>query len=67
MEEDKRDVRENALKKAAGISISGKVASFSVEGSHSEGDQHDEETEEKSFSSNLSWEAIGGDTTLCNK
>ncbi|RAO68399.1 uncharacterized protein BHQ10_004411 [Talaromyces amestolkiae] len=64
--ESEQSKRENQLKIAAAASFSGGYGSFSAEGSSSSGEQKDTGTDKQDFSSTLSWEATGGDTTLCN-
>lgn len=59
--------RENSLKIGAAASFSGTYGSFSAEGSTSSGKNHETSTDNQGFSSNLSWEATGGDTILCNE
>jgi hypothetical protein len=65
--ESEQEKRENQLKIAAAASFSGTYGSFSAEGSSSSGGSGDTSTKKQDFSSNLSWEATGGDTTLCNE
>ncbi|ODM23378.1 hypothetical protein SI65_00967 [Aspergillus cristatus] len=61
-----KNQRENSLKVAAAVSISGAYGSLSAEAYYAEGDKHKNSNEEQDFENNMTWEATGGDTTLCN-
>lgn len=63
----KSEERENALKIAAAASFSGPSVSGSAEGSHETGDKSADTAKKQDFKSNMTWEATGGDTTLCNE
>lgn len=65
--QSKKEQLENSLKIAAAASFSGPYGSASAEGSSSGGDNKDQDISTQEFSNNLSWEASGGDTTLCNE
>ncbi|OJJ78425.1 uncharacterized protein ASPGLDRAFT_182670 [Aspergillus glaucus CBS 516.65] len=58
--------RENALKVSAAASVSGYYGSGSAEGSGSGGSGHLDGNNKQDFDSNMTWEATGGDSTLCN-
>jgi hypothetical protein len=60
-------VRENSMKAAAAASFSGFYGSASAEASYEEGGQHKDGSNKQGFSSQLTWAAVGGDTTLCNE
>ncbi|KAL1860953.1 hypothetical protein Plec18170_001467 [Paecilomyces lecythidis] len=64
--QSKKEQLENSLKIAAAASFSGPYGSASAEGSSSSGDNNDQDISSQELSNNLSWEASGGDTTLCN-
>ncbi|KAI6764296.1 hypothetical protein HG530_008085 [Fusarium avenaceum] len=57
---------ENNLKAAAAVSVSGYGFSASAEMSHETAKQTDNNKKVQNFTSNMSWEATGGNTVLCN-
>ncbi|CAF3525701.1 unnamed protein product [Fusarium graminearum] len=57
---------ENNLKAAAAVSVSGYGFSVSAEASHETAEATDKSEKAQSFASNMSWEATGGNTVLCN-
>jgi hypothetical protein len=59
--------REKSLKISAAVSFSGAYGSGSGEINSSGGKAKDKKKNNQDFESNLSWEATGGDTTLCNQ
>ncbi|KAH6960261.1 hypothetical protein DER45DRAFT_627355 [Fusarium avenaceum] len=63
---EKQAQTENNLKAAAAVSVSGYGLSVSAEMSHETAIQADDSTKAQSFASNMSWEATGGNTVLCN-
>lgn len=58
---------ENNLKAAAAVSVSGYGFSVSAEASHETAEATDKSEKAQSFASNMSWEATGGNTVLCNE
>lgn len=58
---------ENNLKAAAAVSVSGYGFSVSAEMSHETATQTDKSEKAQNFANNMSWEATGGNTVLCNE
>ncbi|RBR26471.1 uncharacterized protein FIESC28_00765 [Fusarium coffeatum] len=63
---EEQSERENSLKASAAVSVSGYGVTASAEASHASGGADSNSTKKQDFSSNMSWEATGGNTTLCN-
>ncbi|KAF4997651.1 hypothetical protein FGRMN_3683 [Fusarium graminum] len=64
--DEKEEERENSLKASAALSFSGYGATASAEASYSSANTTGSGTKKQNFSSNMAWEATGGNTTLCN-
>lgn len=66
-EKGKIDVIKDRMQAAAGASFAAPYVSAAVAYGHTEGTQSTDETSTLNRSLAMSWEARGGDTTLCSK
>lgn len=55
------------MKDAAGLSVSGPAVNVSAKGGKGTDDKSSDDKTNSSLNNNMSWEAKGGDTLLCNK